>query len=363
MSRTVPDASNIPSQRLIHIAPGAESAPTGDGVLASLAGLAAAQGTSVASCGDVYRGLARALRSEPDAVCVVALDDLTADEFEFFTILNRERPDVTVLVYSAVPDSGRPSSDREAEAIRLGATMRLADHRVAEPLKQPATPQDDAPEECVEPVQTNEASELDLSGSRADTLDFEPDLEDVPVEDFADPQVVEDEVDEEVVENTADETGQDSPDDSPADPERPRVPWLAYGNSPARRKPPGQNGPERVRPQSSNPTSASEPINSGDPTSAANPPGAFKPNGEANKSPDANGSDSTHPHALDPVGATDETPAPFRSRQPQDYEPLLSEEELEALIGDDISAIAPRRKDSSPTDEQPPHPDTIGGDE
>jgi len=90
--------------------------------------LLASVGCIVEECGDVFRGLARMLRSEGDAAdaAAVCVDALSAEEFEFFSILSRRRKDVPVFVY------GAPHSEEKIErAIRIGAGARLTNETLS----------------------------------------------------------------------------------------------------------------------------------------------------------------------------------------------------------------------------------------
>ena len=233
------DASNSLRHRVLHIRPDRPTSPESELCHSSVHDLLASLPIEVEGCGDVYRGLARILRppSNPPRAVIVCLDGLTTPEFEFFSIVARMRKDVSVYVYG----SGRAEA-RIAKAIELGA-------------KGPAT--------------TDLLAEL-TGGPPASAMGQVP------------PPPCED----------GDETPR--PPASPPTPTEPiradeeaprkpaRVPWLRYGDRPA-----------RVAPNAREP--APEP-----------PPSLGRP-----------------------------------SPRSVSFEPLLTEEELRALMSDDIAAIAP----------------------
>jgi len=76
-------------------------------------------GLKVDSCTDVYRGLAQLIsanRPKPSAV-IVCVDGLSARELEFFPIVSRHRPGVPVYLYGA-----SVGGSLSAEALELGAS-------------------------------------------------------------------------------------------------------------------------------------------------------------------------------------------------------------------------------------------------
>jgi len=185
----------------------------------------------------VYRGLALLLRpsSDPPQAAIVCLDGLGAAEFEFFAIVSKLRRDLKVYVYAAAR-----YKSRIARAIELGAKGPVTREVLAElaggspvpmTVETPARASErvtDKPESPVIPPAPSDLPRIDKEGAR-----------------------------------------------NPA-----RVPWLRYGDRPARVAPPHR-----------------EP-----------PPKALNPNPQ--------------------------TPTP-----PCSYEPLLTEEELRALMSDDVAAI------------------------
>jgi len=114
----VADASNSLRHRVLHIRPDPPTSPESGSCHSSIDEFLASLPIEVEGCGDVYRGLARILRppSNPPRAVIVCLDGLTTPEFEFFSIVARMRKDVSVYVYG----SGRAEA-RIAKAIELGA--------------------------------------------------------------------------------------------------------------------------------------------------------------------------------------------------------------------------------------------------
>jgi hypothetical protein len=195
----------------------------------------------------VYRGLARILRppSNPPRAVIVCLDGLTTPEFEFFSIVARRRKEVSVYVYG----SGRAEA-RIAKAIELGAKGPATADLLAELTGGPpaAAIGQAPPPPCAE----------------GDETPRPPASPPTPTEPIR-----------------ADEE----------DPRKPaRVPWLRYGDRPAR----------------------------------------------------------VAPNARPPAPSLDR-PAP----RSVSFEPLLTEEELRALMSDDIAAIAPDEPEARrPYDDQ-----------
>lgn len=299
MSRTVPDVSNNLPSRVLHIRSSPCSAPMTD----PLAALSAGSSPEVDECGHVYLGLARALADENESIhaVVVCLDDLTKDEFELFTILSQRRRGALLYVYSQAP-----GNDRVAKAIALGATAQLTEqivdqlsqagattvtpeHHRREPVDAAATRT--ATDEPAQPATGQPATDQIAADQRAsESLGHaeQPPKIEVP------PIVQERETAPPAVTNSAHDGAGETPD-------RPRVPWQSYENKPERQKPSSPS--ERAQPQP--------------PMRAAPAKDEFDPS------------------------------PPTRKRS---YEPLLSSEEMQALMSDDISAIAPEPRESSSDD-------------
>ena len=286
MSRTVPDVSNNLPSRVLHIRSSPCSAPMTD----PLAALSAGSSPEVDTCSHVYLGLARALADENESIhtVVVCLDDLTKDEFELFTILGQRRRDVRLYVYSQAP-----GDDRVARAIALGATAQLTE-QIVDQLSQAGativTPEHHR-REPVDAAAKRTATDEPATGQPASEslgrAEQPPKIEELPI-------VQERETAPPPVTNSAHDGAGETPD-------RPRVPWQSYENKPERQKPSSPS--ERAQPQP--------------PMRAAPAKDEFDPS------------------------------PPTRKRS---YEPLLSSEEMQALMSDDISAIAPEPRESSSDD-------------
>ena len=286
MSRTVPDVSNNLPSRVLHIRSSPCSAPMTD----PLAALSAGSSPEVDECGHVYLGLARALADEDESIhaVVVCLDDLTKDEFELFTILGQRRRDVRLYVYSQAP-----GDDRVARAIALGATAQLTE-QIVDQLSQAGativTPEHHR-REPVDAAAKRTATDEPATGQPASEslghAEQPPKIEELPI-------VQERETAPPPVTNSAHDGAGETPD-------RPRVPWQSYENKPERQKP----------------SSPSERAQSQPPMHVAPAKDEFEPS------------------------------PPTRQRS---YEPLLSSEEMQALMSDDISAIAPEPRKSSSDD-------------
>jgi hypothetical protein len=203
----------------------------------------------------VYRGLARLLGppAVPPRAVIVCLDGLGTPEFEFFSILSRVRRDLKVYVYGSAG-----AEARIAKAVECGATGSVTEEVLSELAGGPL-----CPPEAEAPVRTPERRN---------------DIAVAPADPPPDP---------------ADQTPRTMAEEDARKPAR--VPWLRYGDRPARVAPSHRELP----PQAPNP----------------NP----------------------------------QTPNPPRS-----YEPLLTEEELQALMSDDIAAIAADEPDARrPHDDDP----------
>jgi hypothetical protein len=292
-------------------------------------------------CGDVYRGLARLVRGQedPPAVVFVCVDDLGPAELEFFGLVGRAVPGIRVYVYGAERaerrmadavargatgavtqevldrlrlDAGR-SAKRDTTAVASDVRSRITTAQAAAPgsagvARPDLESADDLSDDAVhaEPDRENDtetARDTDEPPKPAAARDLQ-EIPHTPVREAHDgprrdvfgsgePAETEDAVE-------SDDTGapdrwreeaprpvtSDAPDvgSAPNDqggPRTGRVPWLHYEDRPVRKGPPRPTPQDRMRP------------------TEASPP----------------------------------------SRGP--VKPLLSEEELRALIGDDVAAIEP----------------------
>ncbi len=239
-------------------------------------------------CGDVYAGLAELCRTRPaPRLVVVCVDDLGTAELEFFAIAARLEPEAPVYVY------GAPQNEpRVVRAIESGATGR-----VSPDILQPGSLTTETPAEALaDPIPS-----VPIAFER-------PAVEPVAEDPAITPATVTPEEEDVLPETEGDSTdafGLNITDESDADeateadaaglpPESPevasgpaRVPWLRYADRPVR------TGPKRSAPGPSN-----------------KPADRVRPDSDS----DSDG-----------------------------HQPLLSEAELQALIGDDVAAIAPER--------------------
>ncbi|MFQ5462660.1 MAG: hypothetical protein ACE5E5_08545 [Phycisphaerae bacterium] len=223
-------------------------------------------------CENIYRALARLCRPDGATIetVVVALDALQPEEFEFFTLARRFRPDVRILVHA---------HDDARHLIRM-ATDRGAAGELTEDIlptlrkcsespdaSQPAQPQD-APHTTTTTTEPTRNARPDADpGGPEGVLTQEPDLD-------LDPPTV----------GKADST-QDVPEQEYSAPVR--VPW-------SRR----QDAPQRIRP---------------------------------------NADSSTHPAEE----ASEAEPEPPAADSEASSEPLLTQEELAALISDEPDTLPP----------------------
>lgn len=242
------DASNTNRHRVLHIRPQPPSLPEEGPHRSPIDELLAGLPLETQGCGDVYRGLALLLRpsSDPPQAVIVCLDGLGAPEFEFFSTVSKLRRDLKVYVYAAAR-----SESRIAKAVELGATGPVTREVLAELAGGPSVPMAvEAPARASERVTDKLVSPVIAQHGHASVDHATPTSEPPRIDEEEDAR-------------------------KPA-----RVPWLRYGDRPARVAPPLREPP----PQTLNP----------------NP----------------------------------QPPTPPRS-----YEPLLTEEELRALMSDDFAAI------------------------
>lgn len=254
---------------------------------------------------DVYRALAAIGSNEP-ALVIVDVGWLPSVGFEFFEIMARSHPDVALLV--TAPTEG---DARVRDALARGARSRVSVDAISDCLPRPvemkpaplvgersAAPIDEIPSDTFASAGNVFDAELDERLNAAlDAVD-EPAAE-VPegirtgVEADAEPApaLAADEESDEV--NDADaHAGDNDDDDGPAD-SRTRVPWLRYDDRP-KRTPPQRTPPQRTTPPA-----------------AATPEPAAPPRVESPR---------LAPERVEPA-------------RPRRDEPLLTEEELAALLG------------------------------
>ena len=188
-----------------------------------------ATGAQVESCEDVYRGLARIMRSlaaRPAAV-VVCVDGIGSAELDFFRLISRFDSSLPVYVYG-----GSRSESRAVRAIEFGATGRLTDTILESFEPAPTSPL--LPDSGRVPSDTSRAREDAEPTESAEEVERvcddpkgEPAVEEIrpvplPPEQAATPVSPVD--------------GDQSDDrDVPSAPVR--VPWLRYDDHPVRRPP------------------------------------------------------------------------------------------------------------------------------
>ena len=252
---------------------------------------------------DVYRALARICRAQapPDSVIVVAcVDSLVVDEMEFFSLLTARRLARKVYVFSE-----DPASPRVERALQAGAAERLTGQAVDELLARgEATPR--------EPIEAVGASRPRMAVHFPPTDDDEePSLS--PSEESASAR------------SAAAEESKNRAAPSDADEDSAvRVPWQSYADRPKRIAP-----GDRVR-------ETPEKLGAGETGGAADrrnrqiaarlddvdePVGLREPDEADEAAGEAASRESAHPRG----------PESSRVRRP-----LLTEEELRALLGEDF---------------------------
>ena len=290
-------------------------------------------------CPDVYRGLARLLKPElqiPDVV-FIRMDELGRPELEFFSIVSRLRPSVPVYVYGH-------SEARNAEAIHHGASGPAEEETIRK-LEAAAVPADVAGK----PPEPRPAGTVpgERPGLRVSVSD---DARVAPVKPIT---AVRPKTEQPATVQPT--TGQPTPEELRS--EQPAMPPAEA--EPAAAEPPGfeqtptDPGPLRSSDRDETPPAVASPLSpderaaegsedaarvpwlryEGRPTRTA--PQRRPPTSEQTKQSDrpSSGTDS-------PTGRTGSP------------EPLLTEEELRALMGgDDIASIGPEQRKAPPVEE------------
>jgi hypothetical protein len=226
-------------------------------------------GLKVRDVGDVYRALARLGRAQeaPPVAVVVCMDDLAASEIEFFSLVRRIHRGLAVYVYAT--DGAR---ERAARAIALGATGELTDEAFAalgewEPTAYtapPTNPPPDAPSSGV-PRRIDRPDDNALHETRIDPPESDASRavrRDMPDDDGdSDPWIEPiDDDDDEIAPPRTDRSGGDETREPSVEPQpvRPsaasdedgesalpaaaRFPWRRYEDGP-RRTPPTRRSP------------------------------------------------------------------------------------------------------------------------
>lgn len=255
---------------------------SGDPIISQLV----AAGLEVEHCPDVYRGLARLCRRGGDFVAtIVEVDGLGPSEFDFFPLAAKAKRGTPIYVLAR----GTHARSSLGKAIASGASGELTPEVIGLLRKvpdvgvvRPSWPSTPTPSEI--------AAHSDGSRRAGPESKIAPERE------------------PDIDEGSLDPSENDDEHEAPAEsePSRPiRVPWMKQNDRPRRIAP---TQPRTTRP----------PLSDG---KAAVPPAP-----------------PTSPFAAPSTAGRNE------SLDRENDEPLLTEEELRALLGDDISAIAPAER-------------------
>lgn len=274
-------------------------------------------GLSVEHCPHVYLGLATILRNRnpssgsahaaPVVGVVVHVDDLTAGEFEFFELVERNRRDVPVFVY------GPRSADKVVQALHSGARglatrEALAALRSRHPERNDAVKPPDRPSTVIatdikpvisiDPAQGDAATRLEPPRELSQEVAH-------PENQVPQSSVSPSKATPAAAAPSAPVSLEDADENSEEPPSVVRVPWLRYNGGPERTAP-GQ----RVKPAAANET----------------------------------------PRTEDPPVELFSSPCSMSDV----YEPLLTEQELAALLGDEVSDITAAERDMLAGDGEKP---------
>lgn len=290
---------------VLHIRPELPLRDPGGAAIRAVEGMLAAASLRPQILPDVYRGLARLCSADSSTskwprqwrAVIVCVDNLAPAELEFFSVLRRKHPNVPVYVYGM-----EHFESRIQQAIGRGATGRVNEaviRQLADAARVRATETGEQSGEasevaaaslpCEPRILSDEPETAEAAIRIADELEVDT-PEELEVEDLGAraPEEEEDSVETESHEEEDAELNAD--DDEVRGPAR--VPWLGYSNGPAR------GSPGRTPP----------------------------PSAEASPPPPAKG---------------------VEEEARETCEPLLTEDELQALLGgelDDIAAIAPQER-------------------
>lgn len=240
----------------------------------------------IENCDNVYLALARLLRPTGHRyrAAVVCVDGVAGEEMEFFSLLAQQRTDLDVLVYSRCENSGAVAAALQRGAVPcsaagLGRAVEKAEAKAAV-------------------HETAEVAPRPMKAAESATAPIAPELiASTPVEPAAPAPHSVPRIAEFSEETLPEQNGHGAQEDSPSEEASRgpvRVPWVRYADAPTRRKPPTVLA---------------------DKETVAPAPQAGIP---------APREDSTPQRA-------DESPDPFA--------PLLTEEELRALMSDDFSDL------------------------
>lgn len=289
---------------VLHIRPELPLRGPGGAAIRAVEGMFAAASLQPQILPDVYRGLARLCSADSSTskwprqwrAVIVCVDNLAPAELEFFSVLRRKHPNVPVYVYGM-----EHFESRIQQAIGRGATGRVNEaviRQLADAARAGATETRELSGEasevaaaslpCEPRILSDEPETAEAAIRIADELEVDT-PEESEVEDLG-TRAPEQEGDSSETESCEEEDAELDADDDDEVRGPARVPWLGYSNGPARRSP-GRTPP---------------PVE-------ASPPKAKGVDEEARET----------------------------------CEPLLTEDELQALLGgelDDIAAIAPQER-------------------
>lgn len=274
---------------------------------------------------DPYRALAMLLRHNPHgtgfahaaSAVIVCIDDWSELEFEFFRLCRTARPEIPALVYTTLNDHRRVDC-----ALRAGAAGRATETEInlllttespaqaqspgtaasaPPPTRLPPTASPKVPTlDHLEPTSTTVAPSPIAAPRAAPHTSLELEDDELPPLDANEELLTDKDAphDEELVgEDVTEESLSDDDGETPA-----RVPWLRYNDQPLRMS-----------------------------------PGARVPPTGPTRLPPENGTAGNERHSAKPA-------APMPAPRPGGPPPLLSEEELRALLEDDVSALAPQEE-------------------
>lgn len=241
----------------------------------------------VEDCGDPYRGLARLCRDDREAprAVVVCVDGFGKPEMEFFSIISRTRPRTYVYVYG-----DERAASLIATAIELGAAGKATDdviYNLAATATQPSTESPTAaPPRTVTPEEPIVEASMSAAAPK-DSLSSPSRAGDFATAVSSEPLIAVPAAPAESSPELTDKPGYGERAEEAASESSVRVPWRRYKGGPVRKGP------------------------------------------QERKSPSDD--EDTILHAKPRVSS---------------HEPLLTDEELQALIGNDVAPIAPDGQDA-----------------
>lgn len=293
-------------------------------------------------CRDVFLGLPRVILDGDRVIrgVIVCVDDVLPEEFEFFALAGRHRPDVEVLVYSRLGESaGVQSALRQGAKVCTPAAVR----RLAEKVKtgageraQVSTFEKTDATATGGESEASEISDLRFPRSRDDGLagaspaqcvapaagksgpaDEAPRRVERPAQVDASPEVSREAAEREAASEEPDETTRGT-----------RVPWIRYQDAPVRGRPGGGAGKTGL----------------GGPRPPASSDDAAQTSGSAES--DVNRT-SGLAEPSGPAPLPERVAAPRQAGEaPAGFEPLLTEEELAALMSDDFEGLVAEERES-----------------